>query len=146
MDYTPLQVGRELRRIGVDERRLGALAVQGITADALLRWLRWLPTDLGHDAFVARLERWADDGGLKAAVAKASLPAADPHHVDAEAGEMFALHQELDRVAPGRTGGINFPTGRTRALALLRLLPNDAGIGAVTAALNEDRDQMSNDR
>jgi hypothetical protein len=146
MDDTPLQVGRELRRIGVDERRLGALAAQGITADALLRWLRWLPTDLGHEAFMARLERWADDGGLKAAVASDALPAVDAHYVDAEADELLALLQELDRVAPGRAGGINFPTGRTRALALLRLLPNGAGVEAVTAALNADRDQMSNDR
>jgi hypothetical protein len=145
MDYSPLQVARELRRIGVDERRLGALAVEGITADALLRWLRWLPTDLGHDAFMVRLERWADDGGLTAALANAALPAADPHHVDAEGAESLAFLQELDRVAPGRAGGIDFPAGRTRALALLRQLPNGAGVGAVTAALNADRDQMSND-
>ena len=78
MDDTPLQVARELRRIGVDKQRLGALAAQGITADALLRWLRWLPSDLGHDAFMERLERWADDGGLKAAVAHEALPAGDP--------------------------------------------------------------------
>jgi hypothetical protein len=146
MNYTPLQIDRELRRIGVDKRRLGALATQGITADALLRWLRWLPTDLGHDAFMARLEHWADEGGLKAAVANEAVPAADPQYVDAEAGELLALLQELDRVAPGRAEGIDFPTGRTRALALLRLLPNGAGVGAVTAALNGDRDQMSNGR
>ena len=79
MDHTPLQIGRELRRIGVDERRLGALAVQGVTADALLRWLRWLPTDIGHAAFMERLERWADGGGLKAAVANDALPVAEPH-------------------------------------------------------------------
>jgi hypothetical protein len=69
MDHTSLQITSELRRLGVDQRRLGSLAVHGPAADALLRWLRWLPTDLGHDAFVARLERWADDGGLKSAAA-----------------------------------------------------------------------------
>jgi hypothetical protein len=82
MDYTPKQVARELRRIGVDERRLGALAAHGMAADALLRWLRWLPTDLGHDAFMERLERWIDDGGLNAAVANEAVPAADPRHND----------------------------------------------------------------
>ena len=87
MDSTAVQVGRELRRIGVDNQRLGALAAQGITADALLRWLRWLPTDLGHAAFIERLERWADDGGLKAAVVNEALPAANPRDVDAEADE-----------------------------------------------------------
>ena len=87
MDSTPLQVGRELRRIGVDERRLGALAAQGMAADALLRWLRWLPTDLGHDAFMERLERWADDGGLNAAVANEASAAADPRNVDPKADE-----------------------------------------------------------
>ena len=61
MDDTQLQVTRELRRIGVDPRRLGPLAVGGITAEAMLRWLRWLPTDLGHEAFVQRLERWEDE-------------------------------------------------------------------------------------
>ena len=146
MDYTPLQIARELRRLGVDERRLGALAIQGITTDALLRWLRWLPTGLGHDAFVGRLERRTEDGGLKAAVAKEALPTADPHYVDPQADELLALLQELDRVAPEREGGINFPNGRTHALAVLRLLPAGAGVGAVTAALNGDRDQMSNDR
>ena len=146
MDYTPLQIGRELRRLGVDEQRVGALAVHGITADALLRWLRSLPTDIGHDAFIRRLQHSADDRGLKVAGANGHLAAADPHYVDAEADELLALIQELDRVAPEREGGINFPNGRTRALAVLRILPTGAGVGAITAALNEDRDQMSNDR
>ena len=141
-----MQIGRELRRLGVDERRLGGLAVNGITVDVLLRWLRWLPTELGHDAFLGRLERWADDEGLKAAVANDALPAADPHYVDAEADELLALLQEFDRVAPEREGGIDFPNGRTRALAVVRMLPTGGGIGAIAAALNEDRDQMSNDR
>ena len=148
MDHTSLQIGRELRRVGVDERRLGALAAQGITADALLRWLRWLPTGLGHEAFLERLERWADDGGLKAAVtavAHEASPAADAHAVDTDADESLALLRELDRVAPGRTGGIDFGTGRTRALALLRLLPDGAGVGAVTAALRGG-DPLAKDR
>jgi len=58
---TSSQISRELRRIGVDEQRLGALTVGGITADRLLRWIRWLPTSLGHEEFVRRLEQWADE-------------------------------------------------------------------------------------
>ena len=55
------QIRRELRRIGVDQQRLGTLTVGGITADRLLRWIRWLPTNLGHEEFVRRLEQWADE-------------------------------------------------------------------------------------
>lgn len=64
MDHsTVLQIKRELRRIGVDEQRLGDLAVGGVKADSLLQWLRWLPTALGHEEFMRRLAKWADGGG-----------------------------------------------------------------------------------
>jgi len=72
-----------------------------------------------------------------------TLPAADPNHPDPESDELLALLQELERVAPDRGGpegsGIDFPRGRSRALALLRTLPSGAGIHAVTTALNGDR-------
>jgi hypothetical protein len=77
MNRTPLLIGRELRRIGVDRGRLGAVATTGATADILLQWLRWLPTNLGHEEFMRRLDRWADEGGLKAAVERRAPPAAD---------------------------------------------------------------------
>ena len=57
---TASQISRELRRIGVDEQRLGTLTVGGITAERLLHWIRWLPTNLGHEEFVRRLEQWAE--------------------------------------------------------------------------------------
>jgi hypothetical protein len=145
MDYTPLQVGRELRRIGVDERRVEALATKNVTLDAFLQWLRWLPTDLGHDEFMRRLALGGEEEGMQRLRAGQSLPAADPNYTDAESDELLALCQELDRVAPDRGGpegsGINFPRGRTRALAVLRTLPSRAGIGAVTTALNGDRNR-----
>ena len=150
MDYTPLQVSRELRRIGVDQQAMGALVARELTANVLLNWLRWLPTNLGHDAFMRRVEARADDGGLTAAMRGEVLPAADPNYVDVEADEILALARELERVAPGPTGdggsGINFPAGRARALAVLRTLPSGAGVSVVNAALDADRDQMSNDR
>jgi hypothetical protein len=146
MDYTPLLVGRELRRIGVDGQRLGALVRRSsITSGDFLQWLRWLPTGLGHDAFMRRLAMGSEEEGMQRLRAGQSLPAADPNHLDAESDELLALCQELQRVAPDRGGpegsGINFPRGRARALAVLRRLPSGAGIGAVTSALNGDRDR-----
>ncbi len=71
---TPSQISRELRRIGVDEQRLGTLTVGGITADRLLRWIRWLPTNLGHEEFVRRLEQWADEPKPPASTEGGGLP------------------------------------------------------------------------
>ena len=146
MDYTPLLVGREFRRIGVDEQRLGTLVIRSsITSGDFLQWLRWLPTGLGHDAFMRRLAMGSEDEGMQRLLAGQLLPAADPNHLDVESDELLALHQELERVAPDRGGpegsGINFPPGRARALAVLRGLPSGAGIGAVTRALNGDHDR-----
>jgi hypothetical protein len=146
MDYTSLLVSRELRRIGVDEQRLRTLVISsGITAGDFLQWLRWLPTGLGHEEFLRRFAVGREDQGIQALLAGQSLPAADPDHTDTESDELLALLQELERVAPDRGGaegsGINFPRGRARALTLLRTLPSGAGIGAVTSALNGDRDR-----
>lgn len=47
MDYTPLLIGRELRRIGDDEHRLSGLASHGLPAGEFLQWLRLLPAALG---------------------------------------------------------------------------------------------------
>lgn len=71
---TPAQISRELRRIGVDEQRLGTLTVGGITADRLLRWIRWLPTNLGHEEFVRRLEEWAEEPKPPTVADSAGLP------------------------------------------------------------------------
>ena len=79
MDNTQIFVERELRRIGVDRGRLGALKTAGPTADALLAWLRWLPTDLGHDEFIRRLDVWADGRGSKPASPDGDpAPSVDP--------------------------------------------------------------------
>ena len=145
MDYTPLLVGRELRRIGVDEQRVGAIATRGFKPGAFLQWLRWLPTGLGHDEFMRRLAMGDEEEGKQRLLVGQSLPEADPNHTDAESDELLALLRELERIAPDRVGpegsGINFPRGRARALAVLRTLPSGAGIGAVTSALNGDRDR-----
>ena len=64
MDYTPLLVGRELRRIGVNGQRIGAIATTGLAASEFLQWLRWLPTALGHDEFMRRLALGRDGSGF----------------------------------------------------------------------------------
>ena len=139
MDYTPLLIGRELRRIGVDEQRLSALASSGLPAGDFLQWLRWLPTALGHDEFIRRLALGREEDGLRALLAGAVLAPADPEYVDRESDELLALFKELQRVAPD-CSGINFPRGRRRALEVLRRLPTGAGGAAVRAALSGDRD------
>jgi hypothetical protein len=137
MDYTPLLVARELRRIGVDEQRLSAIATTGLSTDAFLQWLRWLPTALGHDEFMRRFALGREEEGLRALLAGAVLAPADPQYVDRESEELFGLLEELRRVAPDLSG-INFPRGRRRALDVLRGLPTGAGIEALWAALNGD--------
>ena len=137
MDCTPLLVSRELRRIGVDEARLEALATTGLAPGDFLQWLRWLPTDLGHDEFMRRLALGGEEEGLRALRNGAVLPPADPQYEDRESDELLALFVELKRVAP-ELSGINFPRGRERALAVLRTLPTGAGVAAAQAALDAD--------
>ena len=139
MDYTPLLVGRELRRIGVDQARVAALATTGLASGHFLQWLRLLPTGLGHDEFMRRLALGGEEEGMRALLNGAVLPPADPHYVDPESDELLALLVELKRVAP-EFSGINFPRGHRRALAALRALPTGAGVEVAWAALERDRD------
>ena len=63
-DYLPLDVERELRRLGADLRRLGGLATGGgLTGTDLLRWLRTLPGGIGHDEVLRRLAADPAAGG-----------------------------------------------------------------------------------
>ena len=91
---TPSQISRELRRIGVDEQRLGTLTVGGITADRLLRWIRWLPTNLGHEEFVRRLEQWADEPKPSATAEGAAPP---EKTIGLDSGDTAARPPAVDR-------------------------------------------------
>ena len=145
MQYGPLHIERELRRLGVDPDALGGLAsAEPLTHEVILTWLRWLPTGLGHDEFIRRLELPADQGGPELALRDPALVPADPGHQDAEIDERLAFYRELDRVVwpalraryPGGSYGIDTPHGRAAALANLARLPDGASADEVMAALN----------
>ena len=145
MRHSVLYLEREMRRIGVDLEALGALASTGpLTAEALLRWLRWLPTGLGHAEFMRRLALPAAAGGLELALTDADLPPADPEYHDPEIEERIALQHELERVVwpalraqhSAGTYGVSMRHGPAAALANLRRLPDGASYEAVIAALD----------
>ena len=144
MTHSAFDVERELRRIGVDLDRLGGLATTApMTAEAMLRWLRWLPTRLGHAEFVRRLSLPSEEGGPARALSDPDLPPAAPGHGDPEIDARQALQRELERVVwpalrarfPGESYGVNFSHGEDAALANLQRLPDDASYEAVVAAL-----------
>jgi hypothetical protein len=135
---------RELRRLRVKPNALGALMSSApMTGEALLRWLQWLPTGLGHAEFMRRLRRSAEDGGPGYALQHPDLPVADPAYEDPELDTRIALHRELNRVvwpalranAPGANLGFDLPRGERAALENLRRLPDGASVEAVLAAL-----------
>src|SRR6478736_5585175 len=99
MTHSAFDVERELRRIGVDLDTLGGLASTApMTSEAMLRWLRWLPTGLGHAEFVRRLGLPSTDGGPARAVSDPDLPPAAPDHRDPELDARQELQRQLERV------------------------------------------------
>ena len=144
MAFETLDFQRELRRIGVDLETNIALA-RAMTPDAMLRWLRWLPTGLGHAEFMRRVGLPGEEGGPERALVEPDLQPADPGHRDPEVDVRRALYREMERVVwPALRAqspepemlGVNFPHGEAAALANLRLLPDGASCDAVMAALN----------
>ena len=147
--YYPLQVERELRRIGVDLERLGGLATaDGPPPEEFLRWLRSVPGGIGHDAFLERIDQ------LESAYA-AGVPMPDLSEApdattfrDPDVGAALDYHTEFDRVVPpssiaGRSYAYNRPHGRAHALRILRALPDGAGLDAYLAALQaSERDDV----
>src|SRR2546427_3485660 len=61
--FSPLDVERELRRIGVDLKRLTGLAGRGVKPADFVNWLRTVPGGIGHEAFMARLQAPSGAGG-----------------------------------------------------------------------------------
>lgn len=109
----------------------------------MLRWLRWLPTELGHAEFMRRLGLPAQAGGPGLALLDLALPPADPSHQDPELDEEQAFVRELDRLVwptlrkqfPKGSHGFNISHGKAAVLANLRRLPDGASYDAVMAAL-----------
>ncbi len=141
--YFTVDIERELRRIGVDLRRLTGLAASGGSSPTdFLRWLRTIPGGTGHEAFLARLQASPIEGGPHAPGPN-EPPAPDvATYADPEIDERKAFLQELDRVVPrstwpkGSSGfGFDWLHGRAHALAVLRTLPDRAGPDALIRAL-----------
>jgi hypothetical protein len=135
-----MAIQRELRRVGVDLGQLGGLAsaADGPSRLDLMAWLRRLPTGMGHAAF---LRCWRT-AGPRAGLAEAEgVPPPDPDFRDPETDELEALLAEAERVCPPAEQpegfGLEFPHGRTAALAALRKLPNRSSAEAVARALAE---------
>jgi hypothetical protein len=138
-------IERELRRLDVDREALGALvSTAPMTAEALRRWLQWLPTGLGHAEFMRRLRLSAEEGGPGYALVHPDLPVADPTYRDPEIDTRLELHELLDLVVwpvleadapPNAAIGFDFSHGEQAALANLRRLPHGATADAVRAAL-----------
>jgi hypothetical protein len=132
-----IAIERELRRVGVD---LGGLAHfgDGPSALDLLAWLRRLPMAMGNAAFLRCLQTAGPLAGLAEA---AGVPPADPEFHDTEADELEALLDEIERIYPPAQRpegfGLEFPHGRTAALAALRKLPDGSSAEAVERALAE---------
>jgi hypothetical protein len=135
-----MAIQRELRRVGVDLAQLGGLASagDGPSLSDLMAWLRRLPTAMGHTAFLRRLETAGPRVGLAEAE---GVPPPDPDFRDPETDELEALCEEIERVCPPAERpegfGLEFPHGRTAALAALRRLPNRSSAEAVAVALAE---------
>jgi len=143
-DFSPLDVERELRRIGVDVLRLGGLATRGISRADLIGWLQTIPGGIGHDAFMARLRATPDAGGFHPP-GPGDAPAPDvASYRDPAIEEQKALGLELERVVPRSTWasgsegfGFDPPHGLAHALAVLRALPDSAGPAAFFRALRD---------
>jgi len=139
-----LSFERELRRIGVHVMTLGGLSVsKPMTPDAILSWLRTLPTGFGHREFTRRLRLSAAEGGPGMALDNPDLPVADPDYRDPELDEEIALQREMDRVvwptlrkhSAAESLGLDRVPDRRTALENLRRLPNDASYEDVMAAM-----------
>ena len=139
--YHSLYVQRELRRIGVDLERLGGLAiVGGPPPNEFLRWLRTIPGRLGHDAFLARVDRMIADHAAGAPIAEGAEATDVATFRDRDIDRVLEYHVEFDRVVPpasvaGRNLGYDWPRGQAHALSVLRALPDGAGLEAYLAAL-----------
>ena len=145
IEYPPqfsLHVQRELRRIGVDlERFPGIVAERGVGPADFLRWLRTIPGGTGHAAFLQRLAADPAAGGPHAPGPDESEAPDVAAYADPEVDEWIAFDRELRRVVPPVTsaggGGFGFdlPHGRAHGLAVLRALPDGAGLEAFVRAL-----------
>jgi len=141
--FSPLDVERELRRIGVDLKRLTGLAGRGVKPADFVNWLRTVPGGIGHEAFMARLQAPSGAGGPHSpGVDEPPAPDALTYR-DAEIEERKAFVQELKRVVPRSTWaqgsegfGFDPPHGLAHALAVLRALPDGARPTAFVQALN----------
>jgi hypothetical protein len=142
-DFSPLDVERELRRIGADLKRLTGLAGRGLKPVDFVNWLRTIPGGVGHEGFMARLYAPSAAGGPHRP-GPDEPPAPDAlTYRDPEIEERKAFVQELKRVVPqstwaeGSAGfGFDLPHGLAHALAVLRALPDRAGSAAFINALN----------
>ena len=148
--FLPLDVGRELKRIGVNRDLLPAIATSGkISLEEFVDWLRTIPGGIGHEAFLARLGASPERGGPHPPRPD-ETPAPDVElFVDRETDEMKVLLTELERVVPestlppGRSFGFTWPHGRSHALAVLRSLPDAAGAQAFFRALGQAPPQLA---
>ena len=142
--FSPLDVERELRRIGVDLVRLKGLATSGISGTEFIDWLRTVPGGIGHDAFMARLQASPDAGGPHApGPGEAPVPDVSSYR-DPVIEERKAFFDELRRVVPRSTWakgsegfGFDPAHGLAHALAVLRTLPDVAGPAAFFRALRD---------
>src|SRR5881392_4065078 len=142
--FSPLDVERELRRIGVDLVRLKGLATSGISRTERLRglasdrpWRYWARRVHGPPSVAAR--RWRPPRG------PVEAPAPDvSSYRDPVIEERKAFFDELRRVVPRSTWakgsegfGFDPPHGLAHALAVLRALPDGAGPAAFFRALRD---------
>jgi hypothetical protein len=142
--YSLLALTREFKRIGVDKNRPTGLALSGgMSREDFMRWIRTIPGDIGHEAFVQRLHAPADAGGPH-------LPGPDEPeardvatYVDRELDGRIAFQNELYRLVRVDTqeGPVDFQYvgDAGQAASILRALPDGAGLDAVARALRSAR-------
>jgi hypothetical protein len=140
-----LDLRRELHRLGAEVDSVhDLLADPSIPADAVLRWLRWLPTGIGVQELAKRMTLPAAEGGPHIAMEPEELMSFEPDHPDPELDTLMAFERELRRIvlpairASGmdEMHGFALPT-RNPAAALdnLRRLPDGASLEDVMNAL-----------
>ena len=110
----------------------------GLSPTEFLGWLQTIPGGIGHDQFMARLRAPAVEGGPHFPAPGDTAPDVATYR-DPEMDEEEAFSDELERVISASDEAHDYafdmPHGRTHAFAVLRSLPDRAGIEAFVRAL-----------
>jgi hypothetical protein len=103
---------RELKGIGVDIERLGGLAFQSdsLQPEDLMRWMCSIPSGLGHDAFIARLQASPEAGGPRALTRAEWEATGRARELELVLGEPQAFWIEFNRIVASVTfDGFSLP-------------------------------------